>query len=992
MVRRRQQDLTPGPQQQIVAPKASAINLSFGARAPKPVDKIAFDFRSLSRSLDALSRRSSQDRTRKYEKTAEDARQVFLKAQLEGADSENELFERWQEFASNNGLTEAATVHGQREIARATGRGKAAHILGQVRIKVETALQGEGTIPEDSDTFFKEALETAEIDLDKLDFYQMEGFGPLVDRGRIEFDESLAQEEYMRDTAIIHEAAQSRVVGYFNGTELSVEGLSEIVGGLSTSENGSLYPVNRKPILMNALAEMQVNLKGDSEAFLEILDVVDELDFGGTKFGEDQSSPDLPNGRQGQTYALQLAKMRSAAVQSADSEALKWQVLSTAKINKAIGTTAEYNESLDLGDDGILTNEEMGQLHEEISGLLSNAGLTRAEVASGMQKWSLAMRNLQAGVRTGTSASIAARKTEQKDAVDAMASRLTRGEYTPEDVFSMLDVPGAEEVYGPRGLMQLKSEAKSAAEFTSFTTHPTTKRVGEILSTREGFEGLSADELSALNDSADDTLAEIQSAFKDMLRNAISLPPGPLQLQVEEFVKSSLVTDAVKAHRSAQEEARIKTSNREVELKRITGTLNTEALRVMAGDESLPTALRVKAEEGLILADQRGIPQTWGQFNGFMGELGALFGIDEANVHGIDDERIGALSALIDRQQAGAATEFVSIAQEHFRQGLVGNDRPVTIVQKEALEFAMGVFEKKASTPVARLIRAQDFGGKPLVEAIEANDADAKARNKRVSTAALKQVRNFNVYFQDDPTRTSASPAAIRAIGKDLFEAAELRYGMEPGATGWAEANQNLQIESRRAANEILESLGDDGLTNEQGKQLFQLGQITPGFWSLDDIATTGRINFRTEGNKDDIVRIREKLHTSATEANRLVKAVTDAFPNRSPRMRRFLLDRSPLGKQLRGAQAKQRKDIKTLEKALDLSYGLDNDKVMTGEVALTAVTDKNINPLTVPWKRSYEELLKYKNEKPTNWTKFKAAMGIVDEEQFLAEQRKLFQ
>lgn len=1000
MARKRQQDLTPGPQTQIVAPKASAVNLSFGARIPKPVDLIAFDFRGLSRTLDTLAGRASQDRKRLYERTAEEARQVFIKAQLEGVDSENELFERWQEHAANSGLTEAATVHGQREIARATGRGKAAHLISQVRIKVEMALQSEDEVPENSSTFWKEALETAEIDLDGLDFYQMEGLGPLMERSRIEFDEALAQEEYMRDTAVIHEAAQSRVIGYFEGPELSVAGLSEIVGGLSTSENGSLYPVNRKPILLNALIEAQVKLDDDPEAFLDIMDVADELDFGGTKFSDDQSSPDLPGGNKGETYALQLARMRRTAVQNADRRAVNWQVRSQAKINKATGITAEYYQSIDLADDGILSNEEIGSLHEEISRLLGNAGLTTAEVAQSMLAWSADMRTAQSGVRTGSSADRRERKDEQALQTDLMISLLVRNEVTSEDVLDMTNVSGAVELYGAKGVVAIQLAAKTADEFATFTTHPITKRVGEILSTREGFEGLSADELATLNDTADQTLAEVQSAFQVMMTRSSALPTAALQAEIEGFLKSSLVTDAVESHRKVQEEARIKTADRDVELKRITGFLNTTAMRAMAGDQSLPTAIRVKAEEGIALADRNSIPQTWGQYNGFLGRLGALFNIDKGDKLGFDDETIGALSSLIDRQQAGAATEFVAIAQEHFRQGLEGNERPVTVVQKEALEFAMEIFEQRSSTPVARLIRAQDFGGKELVTATENNDSEAKKRNIRIEAARGLNSRSFEIKFRLALTNpeTRANESNIKDISDDLYDAASVVYGMEPGAPGWAEAQQQLQIEGRKAANEILSDLDGGELTPEQGQQLFNIGQITPGFWSLDDIAETGMLTHRTKGNEELIIKLQAEQSALEREIAPVLKQRLEMIAKEAStiggRRPLFNVDAqifARLSDQRDVFLKKQQKAHRKVRDAIKKAREFNENVLAVPTEAIKAVTDGNINPLTVPWKRSYEELLKYKNERPENWIKFLAAIGNVDETQFLKEQRLIY-
>ncbi len=999
MARRRQQDLE---EQQIVAPKASAVQLSFGVTAPKPVESIAFDFRNLSRSLDSLSRRANQDRDRKYEKTAEEARQVFARAQLEGLDDENELFDRWQKHAASLGLTEAATVHGQREIARATGRGKAASVISMVRIKVENALQSEEGVPEDSDTFWKEALKEAGVDLRTLDFYQMEGFGPLSLKARAEFDQSLGEEDVMRDTAFLYAAAQSRVVGYLQGPELTIEGLSEVVGGLSTSENGSLFPINRKPVLMNALKQMQVTLDGDAESFLEIMDLADDLDFGGTRFADDQSGPELADGKTGEAYALQLARMRRQGVQTADKEAVQWQIKSTAQINKAVGSTPEYHQTLNTADDVILTEEEIGILEEEVSGLLANQGLTLGQVAQSMQGWSASMRTLQAGVRSGTAAEIKARRTQQEIEARVIGARLATGDYTPEDVFAMTSVYGAEEVYGTEGIINLRRAAKAAADLQTFTTNPITERIGALLSDVSGFEGLSASEMATLSDESDQTLAEIQSAFQDMVNKSQSLPPAALQLNIENFLKSPIVTDAVELKRKSNEDARIKTADRNVKLVEITGVLNTEALQAMRDDNSLPTLIREKAAAGLILADQKSVVQTWGQFNSFLRELGSLLDIENASK--VLDTDIGSLEAVLDRQAADAATRFSTIAREHFTQSLAGNTRTISVVQKEALEFALRSMEKEASQESQRALNAERLGGSKLLEATNNNDLEVAERNTRVKADRSKNRREFDTLFPNLPgasSLTRANESNLRDISNRLFTAAETVYGMEPGSDGWSAAQQELQIQGRAAANDILTSNESGELSNEDGQRLFNIGQVVPGFYSLDDIAETGQIVHRTEGNKALIVKLQAEQMAieksfAVSEARRDAAIARNAstIGGRKGRVEAFV-DREVFAllqethqKFIEKQQVAHNKVLAAMKEARDFS----GDDVQSASSALEATTDSNLNALTVPWKRSFEELMKYKNEKQVNWPKFLAAIGIVDEDQFLKEQKRIFQ
>lgn len=1014
MVRRRQEDLRPVQQ---LRPQASPVQQFFGFRPASPVAAIAIDFASVSRSLAGIAQTGKQRKFRQQEEGAKAGEEFFASTEGTGV-PENQSYEAWKVFATERGLSEAASVAGQKRLSRLQGRQVASGITAALTAKVAAAIQA-GEEDLDLSEFQKEVFEEQEVDLSKLDALQMEGFAGPYNETLINLEGVLESAIVQRETQQIHNGAREDMQETLGQTDVTTEEIQETFGLMATQEIGAILPKNRKNIIVDALIQ-EAGSNPDPDDYLRALRAAMLIDSGGgTLLGEDNSPYRNSDGRESGTIAARLGLLEKAAVTRSLVFSREEEGRASAARSLAISNAPGWFESLDRLNLENFTDAEFEDLRDQMQASIQNTtqddpNLGTNDPARLLSEWTkaglLARRGRRTAINSQNSEERRAQEFNSFVSTDRLIYEMRTSALSTEDGMDKLraSLLTGDDTYAGNAV-RIKREAVSLQTAGSLFNNPEAASVLEEFRDTKFMAGLNVSEGRVLQEKHRSVLDGLQESYNTVTQGlawrnaAASGDQDALDGLTQQWRNSEEVTQLREILESLQDDSRKQVSALSEEMQNAIRFGDFRVLKEIEGDPNQATERQESARDAQFSLQESIVPRNMPTFVLTQKRLVAALAA-EGDLAEIIRER-GDLTKAMNVHLLGASAELeaaISIAMSDLMDSNSLKASPLSLqeMQRQANEIGLEVTiesrEKQGDGTGIAIQRA--FGAESVTPVMQAR-TEANEINQIRDRALNRGSLGVEAYFPSTTSERVAGAEKLEDLGRDYFNSLDEYYSMTPDTSpeDRREILETLESQTRSTINEIVETREDGKLSEANQQRLLFILQSTPNVASLTDIGDTGHMVFRTSADRDAIVRGRQEVtNLKAAEALTLMRrrlnsqgkpaggSITGQLHNLAGD---FGINK--FGTNFTEAKSERQKAEKNLAELVRLDEGDAKLKIDITK----AVIDGRINPYTVPWAGSFEILQKYRDSKPE---KFKAFMDVLqipenDYDNFMSQQRKAY-
>lgn len=1011
MVRRRQEDLRPVQQ---LTPKATPVQQFFGFNPPAPVSAIAIDFASVSRSLAGIAKSGKQRRFKQQEKGATAAEEFFASTEGTGV-PENQSYEAWKIFATEQGLSEAASVAGQKRLSRLQGRQIASGVTAALTAKVATAIQA-GEEDLDLGKFQREVFEEQDIDLSKLDSLQMEGFAGPYNETLINQEGVIRASVVQRETQQIHNGAREDLQETLGQVDVTADEIQETYDLLATQEIGAILPKNRKNIIVDALVQ-EAGSNPDPNDYLRALRAAMTIDSGGgTLLGEDNSPYRTTEGRQSGTIAARLGQLEKDAVARSLTFAREEEGRATAARSIIKSSTEGWYESIDQLTLSAVTDVEFEGLRDQMQVAIQhssqgNSDLGENGAARLLSEWtSVAVAARRARLSSVNSRNSEQRRAQESDSfknADRLIYDVRTNALSIEEAGANLQaslIIGDEAYAGQasRIIREFQSLQTAGSMFKNTEAAP----VLEEFRDTKFMAGLNVSTGRTLQAKHRAVLNGLQESF-DSVTESLAYTSATSQDTRDGLIQNWRTSEEVTQFReileSIQNDSREQISTMTEELQNAVRFGDLRVLKEIESDPDQDPERQARARDAQFSLQESIVPRNMPTFQMTQRQLVAILAPEGELAEEVAAG--GDLTKAMNVKLLGASAQLeatIAIEMATLMEANSLKSEPLSLqdMQRQANALALDIVvkEREELGNGTSVSIEQEFGAESVTPVMDAR-ATASTTNQLRDLAIQRGVLGVEAYFPATTLDTAAGVKKLKALGKDYFSSLDDYYRMdlETSPEDRREVLESLETQTRTTINEIIETREDGELSEANQQRLLFILQSTPNVASLTDIGDTGHMVFRTEASKESIAEgRREVTRLKAAEATSLMR-------------RKLNRQRRPGGGTFTGTlrniagdfgvnrfgtdYSEIRSDREDAEEHLEELVRLEEGDAKLKIDITEAVVQSKINPYTVPWAGSFEILQKYRDDQPEN---FKAFMDVLqipenDYDNFMDQQRKVY-